>query len=237
MEGSMKRRRRWGRGTGSGRGKLCGYGHQKSRSTPLGFEGGQTPLYKRLPKIGFRNHTRREMLSIDLQTIHEYIIRGRLIPKANEMLTMKDLVEAGITTNPLEGVKLLGKGGENFNIPIHLEVSQASKSAIEAIEKSGGTVTCVHFNKLAMRALLKPQRFEILPWRARPIPTVMQYYLNKDNAGYLSPEIQARNLKLFGHVTSEAKLREEHEAFMAYVRSLKNAGKEYPARPARLFVA
>lgn len=50
-------RRRWGRGTGSGRGKLCGYGHQKSRSTPPGFEGGQTPLYKRLPKIGFKNFT------------------------------------------------------------------------------------------------------------------------------------------------------------------------------------
>lgn len=50
-------RRRWGRGTGSGRGKLCGWGHQKSRSTPRGFEGGQTPLYKRLPKIGFHNFT------------------------------------------------------------------------------------------------------------------------------------------------------------------------------------
>lgn len=121
-------------------------------------------------------------------------------------------------------------------MPIHLEVSQASKSAIEAVEKAGGTVTCVHFNKLALRALLKPHKFEILPWRARPIPTVMQYYLDKSNAGYLAPEIQTRNLKLFGHVTSEAKLREEHEAFMTYRRVLKKQGKEYPVRPTRLFV-
>ena len=52
----LKKRRRWGRGVGSGRGKTCGFGHQKSRSTPRGFEGGQTPLYRRLPKIGFYNH-------------------------------------------------------------------------------------------------------------------------------------------------------------------------------------
>ena len=52
----LTQRKRWGRGTGSGRGKMSGYGHQKSRSTPPAFEGGQTPLYKRLPKIGFHNH-------------------------------------------------------------------------------------------------------------------------------------------------------------------------------------
>jgi len=54
-------RKRWGRGIGSGKGKTCGWGHQKSRSTPRAFEGGQTPLYKRLPKIGFHNHTARDM--------------------------------------------------------------------------------------------------------------------------------------------------------------------------------
>lgn len=236
MEGSMKKRRRWGRGTGSGRGKLCGYGHQKSRSTPQGFEGGQTPLYKRLPKIGFTNHTRREFLGLNLEKIQEYIARGRLVPKENELITMKDLVDAGITTNPLEGIKLLSNGAEKFNVPIHLEVSQASKAAIAAVEKAGGTVTCVHFNRLALRALLKPHRFDILPWRARPIPKVMQYYLDKDNCGYLAPEIQIRNLKLFGQVTSEPKLREEHEIFMVYKRSLMNHGKKYPVRPKRIFV-
>ena len=56
LNDATKVRRRWGRGPGSGRGKLCGYGHQKSRSTPRAFEGGQTPLFKSLPKIGFHNH-------------------------------------------------------------------------------------------------------------------------------------------------------------------------------------
>lgn len=115
-------------------------------------------------------------------------------------------------------------------------MSEASQAAISAVEKAGGTVTCVHFNKLALRALLKPHKFEILPWRARPIPTVMQYYLDKSKSGYLSPEIQSRNLKLFGYVTSESKMREEHEAFMAYKRALKKEGKEYPVRPVRLLV-
>jgi large subunit ribosomal protein L15 len=55
LSDATKLRRRWGRGTGSGRGKLCGFGHQKSRSTPRAFEGGQTPLFKSLPKIGFYN--------------------------------------------------------------------------------------------------------------------------------------------------------------------------------------
>jgi large subunit ribosomal protein L15 len=88
---------------------------------------------------------------------------------------------------------------------MHVEVSQASGSAIEAIEKAGGTVTCVHFNALALKSLLKPERFEgPLPRRARPPPKLMPRYLDYDRRGYLSPEIQMRNLKMFGKVTSEA---------------------------------
>jgi large subunit ribosomal protein L15 len=92
-----------------------------------------------------------------------------------------------------------------------LEVAKASKSAIEAVEKAGGTVTCVHFNQLALRALMKPHRFELLPRRARPPPKLMDYYLDGSVRGYLSPEVQERNMKLFGTVTSEAPLREEFE--------------------------
>lgn len=101
---------------------------------------------------------------------------------------------------------------------MHFEVSRASANAIKAVEAAGGTVTCVHFNELALRALIKPYKFDILPNRARPAPKLMQYYLDYSKAGYLSPEIQARNLKLFGSVTSEPFLREEHENFMAYRR-------------------
>jgi hypothetical protein len=98
-------------------------------------------------------------------------------------------------------------------------VSKASKSAVEAIEAVGGTVTCTYFNALALRALVKPYKFDLLPMRARPPPKVMQWYLNKDNCGYLSPEIQKRNLKLFGFITSEQAYRNEHEHMMLVKRS------------------
>ena len=105
-----------------------------------------------------------------------------------------------------------------FTAKIHLEVSAASAEAIKAIEAQGGTVTCTYFNALALRALLRPAKFTLLPGRARPTPTKMSYYLNKDKAGYLSPEIQIRNLKLFGAVTSEKRLREEFQKLLMYRR-------------------
>ena len=86
-------------------------------------------------------------------------------------------------------------------------------------------MTTVHFNRLALKALLKPARFDLLPRRARPAPKRMSYYLDKDKAGYLSPEIQVRNLKLFGAVTSEKRLREEHLQLLKYRRILAKKEK------------
>ena len=86
----------------------------------------------------------------------------------------------------------------------------ASASAIKMVEDAGGTVTCVHFNALALRALMKPYKFELLPRRARPPPKIMNYYL----------EIQIHNLKLFGHTTSEEKLIEAHDNYMKAKRKL-----------------
>lgn len=93
-------------------------------------------------------------------------------------------------------------------------MSAASSSAIKAIEAAGGTVTCVHFNQLALRSLIKPLKYELLPRRARPAPRVMGYFLDRTKSGYLSPEVQLRNLKLFGTVTSEQPMREEHTKYM-----------------------
>jgi hypothetical protein len=98
-------------------------------------------------------------------------------------------------------------------------VSYASASAIKAVEAAGGTVTCVHFNKLALRSLLKPYKFDILPNRARPAPRIIEYYLDGEKSGYLSPEIQIRNLKMFGMVTSEKAMREQHEHYLNYKRA------------------
>ena len=153
--------------------------------------------------------------------VQNWVDMGRLTVPPNRLLTMKDLVDAGLfKANKIKhGIKLLARGGEHVHTPIHLEVSRASAAAIEAVEKAGGTVTCVHFNRLALKALLKPDGFVVprmgedgepvehlqLPRRARPPPRLMPLYLDYDRRGYLSPEVQLRNKALFnGQVTSEA---------------------------------
>ena len=164
---------------------------------------------------------------MNVDTLQEYIIMGRLIPKENGLITMRDLLASGVVNRVNEGIKLLGRNrsGLEFDSKIHLEVSFASKEAIEAIEKAGGTVTCVHFNKLSLRALIKPFKFDILPRRARPNPKIMDYYLDVTKCGYLSPEIQIRNLELFGNVTSEDDLRVEHDNLMIVRRKEAQANR------------
>jgi len=124
---------------------------------------------------------------------------GRLILPApsDPPLTIKDLMHAGmVKSNSIRhGIKLLGKGNERLRSKVRIDVSRASKGAIEAVEGLGGEVRTVHYNKLALRALLKPEKFEIIPKRARPPPSLMPYYTGYENRGYLSPEMQMRELK------------------------------------------
>jgi len=226
IEEATKKRRRWGRGIGSGRGKNSGFGHQKSRVTPRAFEGGQTPLYRRLPKLGFFNVSNQEFQVVNLERIQEFLAMGRLEHKPNSFTTMRDLVEVGLVSSVKDGIKLLGNGKTQFQVPIHLEVSCASSESIKAVEAAGGTVTCVHFNSLALRALVQPLKFDILPRRARPPPRLMGYYLDRTKCGYLSPEIQKRNLDKFGCVTSEDALRTEHEGYLSLKRKIFSYGDE-----------
>ena len=198
-----------GRGVGSGMGKNSRKGHQAKGRTPRGFEGGQTPLYKTLPKIGFHNRHHKDLQPVSLRTLQEFIDMGRLTPPENRMLTMRDLVASGVLSRTGNGIKLLG-GNFDFKSKIHLEVSFASRAAIKAIEKEGGSVTCTYFNKLSLRALMRPFKFDILPRRARPNPKIMNYYLDKTKCGYLSPEIQMKNLQKFGSFSSENDMRQEY---------------------------
>jgi len=158
------------------------------------------------------------MAYLNVGKIQQFIDQQRLqVGDSTEdpvQITMRDLREAGLVSRVKDGVKLLANDKETLTTPVHLEVSMASASAIEAIEAIGGTVTCVHFNTLALRALLMPYKFTMLPLRARPNPKNVDYYLDVEKRGYLSPEVQVRNLKLFGHVTSEDRYRREHEMFM-----------------------
>lgn len=134
-------RKRVGRGIGSATGKTAGRGHkgQKSRSgvSLLGFEGGQMPLYRRLPKGGFKNPFRKDYRVINLDRLQQAVDAGKL--DAATTVDMKALIEAGVIKSARDGVRLLAKG--ELKAKLNLEIAGASKAAVEAVEKAGGSVT------------------------------------------------------------------------------------------------
>ena len=137
-EGSTKTRKRVGRGPGSGHGKTSCRGHkgQKARaggSIGPGFEGGQMPLQRRLPKRGFTNIFRKTYAVINLKDLE------RIGPRGN--LELMDLKEAGLVKQGFDGVKVLGEG--NLSFPVVLKVHGASKTARAKIEAAGGKVEIV----------------------------------------------------------------------------------------------
>ncbi|GHE05808.1 50S ribosomal protein L15 [Defluviimonas sp. 20V17] len=140
-EGATHRRKRVARGPGSGKGKTAGRGikGQKSRSGVAinGYEGGQMPLYRRLPKRGFSKPNRKTFGVVNLGLIQKFIDAGKLDIKAQ--ITEDALVAAGLTNHKRDGIRVLAKG--EITAKIDLAVTGASKTAVEAIEKAGGKVT------------------------------------------------------------------------------------------------
>ena len=192
--GAKKSPKRKGRGEGSGMGRLSGRGlkgttGREGGSVPLGFEGGQTPMWRRSPKIGYMTKVNRTPLeTVNLDILGKWIDTGRIDPL--EKITIKTLVDTQLVTKTEFGVKLLGRGNDIFNHKIDIEVTQASKSAIEAIEKAGGSIKSVFYTPLALRSMLKPYKFDIPISSPRPPPKKIAYYLDKNNRGYLSSEVQ-----------------------------------------------
>ena len=139
--GAHKAPRRLGRGIGSGRGKTAGRGHngQKSRSGVAlkGFEGGQMPIHRRVPKRGFKNPTRKRLVAVNLGRLQQAIDAGKLDPI--QVVTEKTLTAAGIVNKARDGVRLLAKG--DMKTKLSIELYGASKAAIAAIEAAGGKVT------------------------------------------------------------------------------------------------
>lgn len=139
-KGARKSRMRVGRGLGSGKGKTAGRGYkgQTSRSGVAikGFEGGQMPIHRRLPKRGFSNHTRVEYDVITLRDLQVLVDNGTF--KAGDTITTAALKEKGIVPKTSEGVKLLSKG--ELKAKLSVDVERASKSASDAIGKLGGSV-------------------------------------------------------------------------------------------------
>jgi large subunit ribosomal protein L15 len=141
MEGATRKRFRIGRGIGSGKGKTGGRGGkgQTARSGVRikGFEGGQMPLHRRLPKRGFNNIFALKLNEVNLGRVQAAIDKGRL--DAGSPIDAAALVKAGVLRRQRDGVRLLG-GGE-FKAKASFSVYGASKSAVEAVEKAGGSVT------------------------------------------------------------------------------------------------
>jgi large subunit ribosomal protein L15 len=138
--GSRKKRMRVGRGIGSGKGKTSGRGGkgQTARSGVRikGFEGGQMPLHRRLPKRGFNNIFRIEYAEVNLDRVQQAIDAKTL--DAGAVINAESLVKSGVVRRAKGGVRLLGRG--EIKAKINVEVHGASKSAIEAVEKAGGSV-------------------------------------------------------------------------------------------------
>ena len=140
-EGAVKKKKRVARGVGSGKGKTAGRGikGQKSRSgvSINGYEGGQMPLYQRLPKRGFNKPNRKSFAVINLGLIEKFIGEGKLDAKAE--ITEDALVASGLVRRKLDGVRVLAKG--EITSKVTISVTGASKAAIEAVENVGGTLT------------------------------------------------------------------------------------------------
>lgn len=140
--GAIKNRIRVGRGIGSGKGKTSGHGQkgQKARSGVAinGFEGGQMPIYRRLPKRGFKNPFAKVFAVVNLDTLQTAIDAGKLKADAVDLAALSN---AGIVTKTYDGVRLLARGAVTTAVTI--SVNSASKAAVAAIEKAGGKVNII----------------------------------------------------------------------------------------------
>ena len=149
--GATRKRKRVGRGIGSGTGKTAGRGHkgQKSRSGVAikGFEGGQMPIHMRLPKRGFNKPFRKSFNAINLGRIQAAIDAGLI--DVDKVITLDVLLAAGVIRRKKDGVRLLGSG--ELKSKITIEVTGISKSARARIEKNGGSVRLVEMPKRAAR--------------------------------------------------------------------------------------
>ena len=137
-EGSVKSDNfRRGRGHGSGNGKTAGKGHkgQKARSGAprLGFEGGQMPLYRRIPKRGFKNRNTKEIVGINLGALEKF--------EDGSTVSVQTLIESGVVKNPRDGVKILGNG--ELTKKLNVQANAFSSSAKEKIEALGGTAEVI----------------------------------------------------------------------------------------------
>lgn len=191
----LTQRKRLGRGDGSDRGGTSTRGHkgQKGRAgngkPKPGFEGGQTPLTRLIPKRGFINSHAQTFVPLNVDRLQYWIDQGRLNPL--EPITIKELYESRCIHCIRDGVKLLGDGNGHMRTPVNLVVSRASQSAIQAVEAAGGSIVCRYYNATSLRALVKPHKWLLnnkpLPHFADPVSKRdLLWYSSINNRGYLA---------------------------------------------------
>jgi large subunit ribosomal protein L15 len=220
--GARKKKRRLGRGIGSGRGRKCGRG-SKGKYSRAGNHGylrgrGDAQLWKTVPKRGFRRTYRqgqRNFCWLNLSDLQRALRSGRLTLPADKPLTVKELYDARLVTlrHKHQGIKLLGRGEADFALPIRIEVQDATRRAIEAVERCGGQIETVYYSQLTLRALLKPEKFgadakrpRLPPRPALPKPRLWKHYAAEEKRGYLrhlKPGDVVRPHEQPGHVQLE----------------------------------
>ena len=136
--GSRQTKKRIGRGIGSGTGKTAGKGHkgQNARAgggVRPGFEGGQNPLFRRLPKRGFNNFTRKEYAIVNLDVLNNFAAGTEVTPEV--------LLESGIVKNSMSGIKILGNG--ELTVQLTVKANKFSQSAVDKIQAAGGKTEVV----------------------------------------------------------------------------------------------
>jgi len=205
------RRSKKGRGGSAGRGQRG----QKSRSGPQispWFEGGQTPLHRRIPKRGFNNVNHQPLEYVNIEKVLQWIKAGRIDWK--QPITMKVLRDSGCVTKKIRyGVKLLANGYTKLKDapgPLHFEVTYCSKRAKEAIEAAGGSVKLIYLNRNALRAHLMPEKFERLPPMPSIPPPRLRYRYRDQQPDGLFPDEVPRNYEdpAFDKAAAAAAFRE-----------------------------
>jgi large subunit ribosomal protein L15 len=169
IPGATKKKKRVGRGRGSGIGKTSRRGHKGSgqRGHPIKpwFEGGMTPFYKRIPKVGIHKD-RKPLTILTIRKLMEFVQKGRVDPRLP--ITLHTVQHSNLV-KVRNGVKLVADGEELLNIPLTLELTHATEEAVEAVERAGGSIKFIYTNKQTLSALLYPHKHAILP-RRLPLP-------------------------------------------------------------------
>ena len=186
-KGARPTRKILGRGPGSGKGKTSGRGHKgyKARVGNIHrhYEGGQTPITRRLPKFGFRNTRRENFAYLNIDKLVYCILKGRI--DATKLITSRDLFWAGAISKICNGVKLLSRGAEQLKDlpPLHLEIASATKNAIDEIKKAGGSIKVVYRTPLTLSYHTEPWKFIRAPIDPVPKFKTVQRLMNLEDKG------------------------------------------------------